>query len=140
MTTATIQTILDNYEDHVIALALHLETILPDTLIDTTLPTEGINTDDLTEALDDAEKLIDDGDYLSLTDPEADDAEDERLESYIDECILPDLPEPYRVYFDSTSWKRDARMDGRGHTISSYDGEENEQVYNGTTYFIYRMN
>jgi hypothetical protein len=30
--------------------------------------------------------------------------------------------------------------DGRGHFMSSYDGNENEENVNGTTYFIYRIN
>ena len=30
--------------------------------------------------------------------------------------------------------------DGRGHTISSYDGEEDEIEYNNEWYYIYRMN
>tara|TARA_R110002073_G_scaffold77088_4_gene186826 strand:- start:10106 stop:11857 length:1752 start_codon:yes stop_codon:yes gene_type:complete len=30
--------------------------------------------------------------------------------------------------------------DGRGHTISNYDGEEGEVVYNNDYYYIYRMN
>lgn len=30
--------------------------------------------------------------------------------------------------------------DGRGHFISSYDGEENETEYNWTDYYIYRVN
>ena len=30
--------------------------------------------------------------------------------------------------------------DGRGHTISSYDGEEDEVYYENKTYYIYRMN
>ncbi len=29
---------------------------------------------------------------------------------------------------------------GRGNSISSYDGVENESMYNGTTYYIYRIN
>ena len=32
------------------------------------------------------------------------------------------------------------RSDGRGHFISSYDGHENEEVVNDTTYYIYRQN
>ena len=28
--------------------------------------------------------------------------------------------------------------DGRGHFLSSYDGEENEEMVNGETYYIYR--
>lgn len=30
--------------------------------------------------------------------------------------------------------------DGRGHFMSSYDGCENEETVNGTTYYIYRIN
>ena len=30
--------------------------------------------------------------------------------------------------------------DGRGHFMSSYDGNENEETVNGTTYYIYRIN
>lgn len=30
--------------------------------------------------------------------------------------------------------------DGRGHCMSSYDGNENEETVNETTYFIYRQN
>jgi len=30
--------------------------------------------------------------------------------------------------------------DGRGHFMSSYDGNENEEKVNGNTYFIYRQN
>jgi hypothetical protein len=30
--------------------------------------------------------------------------------------------------------------DGRGHFISSYDGNENEENVNDTTYYIYRQN
>jgi len=30
--------------------------------------------------------------------------------------------------------------DGRGHFMSSYDGNENEEEVNGTTFYIYRIN
>jgi predicted GTPase len=57
--------------------------------------------------------------YLVLTDDEADAKWDEELENYIDECILSELPEKYQPYFDRESWKRDAKFDGRGHSLSS---------------------
>lgn len=116
----TIQSILESYDDNVIALALHLETILPDILIDTSLGFWESTSNLIIEALDDAKELIDDGDYLSLTDEEADDLEDERLESYIDECIIPEIPEAYQSYFDRASWKDDAHMDGRGRQARAY--------------------
>ena len=84
----------------------------------------------------------DDGEYLVLTDDEADEMWDEQLDSYLDECVLPELPEMARNYFDTKAWKRDARHDGRGHSLSGYDGCE-EEVYDEedeTTYYIYRTN
>ena len=45
-----------------------------------------------------------------------------------------------RNYFDEEAWKSDARMDGRGHIISRYDGCENEEKVNGTWYYIFRQN
>ena len=32
------------------------------------------------------------------------------------------------------------RQDGRGHFMNTYDGCENEETVNGTTYYIYRIN
>ena len=78
-------------------------------------------------------------DYLVLTDEEADEEEDERLDNYIEECVLCEIPENLRYYFDDEAWKRDARMDGRGHIISTYDGAEYEEKVNDTWYYIYRV-
>lgn len=74
--------------------------------------------------------------YLVLTDREADDKWEESLDNYIDEFIISELPESVTRYFDDEKWKRDARHDGRGHSLSTYDGEENEQG----DYYIYRIN
>ena len=79
-------------------------------------------------------------DYLVLTDEEAYDRWDESMDSYIEECILPELPKNLHYYFDSEKWKKDASHDGRGHSLASYDGEEHEEEVNGTTYYIYRIN
>jgi hypothetical protein len=77
-------------------------------------------------------------DWLVYTDSEADDAWDESLENYIDECL--EIPQSMRNYFDRESWKSDARMDGRGHCLSGHNGHEEEQQVNGTTYYLYRQN
>ena len=69
----------------------------------------------------------DDGaEYAIGTDDEADYAWDQALDSYIDECIEPELPDSFMSYFDEEKWKRDARIDGRGHSLSSYDGCETD--------------
>jgi len=76
---------------------------------------------------------------LCLTDSEADDRFEDELDSYIEECILAELPEWLRDYFDEERWKNDARFDGRGNTISHYDGRENEIEVDDEWFYIYRM-
>lgn len=79
-----------------------------------------------------------DGEYLVLTDDEADRAWDDELECYIDDCL--EIPDGMKPYFDRAKWKRDARMDGRGSALSSYDGAEHWVDVENTTFFIYRTN
>lgn len=63
--------------------------------------------------------------YAVGTDDEANEAWDQALDSYLDDCgILDSIPENLRNYFDRDAWKRDARFDGRGHALASYDGSE----------------
>ena len=76
--------------------------------------------------------------YAIGSDSECDDAWDQALDSYIDDCIMPEIKDENLVaYFDTEKWKRDARMEGRGHSLSSYDGEEIE--LDGDL-FAYRIN
>lgn len=78
--------------------------------------------------------------YWVLTDSEADQAWEESLDNYLEECIYPELPVMARNYFDDEKWKRAARHDGRGHSLSSYDGEEHEvRDEDGSFLFIYRV-
>ena len=81
-----------------------------------------------------------DREYAVMTDSEADKAWDESLDSYLDECVLSEIPENVRHYFDEEKWKDDARMDGRGHSLNYYDGGEEEANINNVDYYIYRRN
>ena len=74
--------------------------------------------------------------YMVLDENEADERWEESLDSYIEECIMPELSGTLANYFDEDAWKRDARFDGRGHSLSPYDGCEYEQ----DSYYIYRLN
>ena len=84
----------------------------------------------------------DGAEYEVLTDDEADQRWEESLESYLEECIYPDLPESMRFYFDDEAWKRDARTDGRGHAIAHYDGCDNDaqDPITGESFIIIRTN
>jgi hypothetical protein len=63
--------------------------------------------------------------YAVGTDEEADEAWDQSLDSYLDDCgVLDSMPKNLRPYFDREAWKSDARFDGRGHSLASYDGSE----------------
>lgn len=74
--------------------------------------------------------------YLFGTDDEMDKLWDEDLDNCIDECILPEVPEAFKKYFDNEKWKDDARYDGRAHSLARYDG--NEESYGD--YYFYRTN
>lgn len=66
----------------------------------------------------------DNGEYAIGTEDEADNAWELSLDDYLEEFIYPELPENIVSYFDDEKWKRDARYDGRGHSLNSYDGDE----------------
>ena len=158
------QEVLNDYDERVIALAQHLGldvdfeekdfAIQPDEKLtdEEIAEVEKEKQEALDEAIDDFKSELDNiveghgnmfsyynEDYYVLTDSEADDVEDQQLDNYISECIMPEIPEHLQNYFDDEAWKRDARMDGRGHNISTYDGCEYEETVEGTTYYIYRV-
>lgn len=135
-----LKELLNDYDEKVIALAQHLE-------LD--FETEEEKEEAIQNIIDELDSISNDYDntysysnkeFLVLTDKEADEEEDRQLDNYLEECIYPELPEHLRGYFDDEAWKSDARIDGRGHNISTYDGAEYEEKVNDTYYYIYRMN
>lgn len=75
--------------------------------------------------------------WLVLDDDEKESRWDDCLESYLDDGCVEGADSPY---FDREAWKRDARMDGAGHALSSYDGNEYEFNANGEWFYLYRIN
>lgn len=145
------QEFLADYDEKVIALAQHLGIDLePDfeSYVDEEASEEEQEeqrAEAIKEVTDELDNIVEghsnmfsyyNEDYLVLTDEEADEEEDRQLDNYIDECL--EIPNNIRPYFDEESWKQDARMDGRGHILSSYDGCEYEEEVEGTHYYIYR--
>jgi hypothetical protein len=99
-----------------------------------------ISEDDITESYENNFEA-DGAEYMVLNDLEADIACDDYLDNYLQDCILNQIPENLRNYFDQESFKDDCiHSDGRGHILSGYDGEENEQTVDGETFYIYRVN
>ena len=85
---------------------------------------------------DDNEFEYDPETYLVLTDREADEKFKEKIEDDINNIVFADIPKQYQSYFDAESYIKDVELsDGRGPTISSYDGQEHEE----SGYFIYRI-
>lgn len=81
------------------------------------------------------------GEYVVYTSDERDAAVSEAVDNYIDEVILPELPEAYRGYFNAEAFKRDVGFGGdEDGMISPYDGSVNEQQVDGAWYFIIRSN
>jgi len=78
------------------------------------------------------------GEFAIGTDMEADEAWEDNLDNYLEECVYPELPESMVNYFDDESWKRDAKYDGRGHSLSSYDGDEVE--FTSCDLYAFRLN
>lgn len=85
---------------------------------------------------------IDGCEYLVCDEDEADKALDDYLESCLDdEGVVLGSSSPY---FDREAWKKDAAIDGRGHSLASYDGDEHELCVHregkNDWYFLYRTN
>lgn len=98
---------------------------------------EGKEIEDTREEME-----VSDGEYLVLDEFEAEKRYDDYLDSYIEDCVLGDMPEHLRNYFDYEAFKRDASIDGRGSFLASYDSCENEILDPDTneTFYIYRTN
>jgi hypothetical protein len=77
--------------------------------------------------------------YLVLTDIEANDHCEDYLEDNREMWV--EAVSSNRTDKSWEEWKNSVLInDGRGSIISGYDGCENEEDVNGTTYYIYRTN
>ncbi len=63
------------------------------------------------------------------------------IRNYVDDCVLSELPEIYRDFFDVERFVMTCLdTDGVAHNLSTYDGEENVSHYREIEYLIYRTN
>ena len=135
MENEMLENYIQSFDEKTIALTLHLNNITIEEL-------EKLWQEEASNLLDDAQKLIDDGDYEVYDDVEADEKWDESLDNYIEECIRPQFEKAgiSTAYFNDDARKNDARYDWRWHSLARYDWNEDEATVNGTTFYIYRQN
>ena len=93
----------------------------------------GAPVDDIRE-----DTTISDGEYLVMTDSEADQWEQDWLERTFEEQTY-DVPDDLKRFMDVDKFVREY-SGNRGENISGYDGQEYEQELEGETYYIYRTN
>ena len=115
-------------------------------LEDTEDTTEEEELRGLIEELEETIEVIEeDDDYYEWTQEAKNEYVDRRMGEVRDDPLnwLRDfgMEEQMENFVDREGFIEDViSSDGRGHTISNYDGEEGEVVYNNDYYYIYRMN
>jgi hypothetical protein len=115
-------------------------------LEDTEDTTEEEELRGLIEELEETIEVIEeDDDYYEWTQEAKNEYVDRRMGEVRDDPLnwLRDfgMEEQMENFVDREGFIEDViSSDGRGHTISNYDGEEGEVVYNNEYYYIYRMN
>ncbi len=66
---------------------------------------------------------------------ERDLAWEESMDSYLNECVEG----ANSPYFDREAWKKDARIEGAGHSLACYDGCEHEFSAGHNDWFLYQV-
>lgn len=77
--------------------------------------------------------------YLCGDDYEMDEEYEAYLVNYIDECVLREIPECYRQYFDTDKFIADCSYDGRANELNRWDGSELEYTLGDDTFYAYRQ-
>ena len=78
--------------------------------------------------------------YLILTDDEADDALKDYIDSLYQEDVIPRIPDDLQPYFKYKTWFFDKESQLERGVLSSYNDIEENEVVDGVTYYIYRLN
>lgn len=151
---STAETRKSTIEDRISEIESEMEELDPEenedeyNQLDEELSDLNSELEDIESEISDLESEIEDiengDDYKDYSEEAIQRAIDDRVEeirrypiSTLNEWGITDLS-PYIDEDELIQGVIDA--DGRGHGISSYDGEERDVTYNGTTYYIYRIN
>jgi hypothetical protein len=117
---------LEEYDDRIIALGIHLSFRMSE-------------IDDI-EYEYDCNYSAQGDDYFCGNCLETNDAQMQTTESYVEDCILPDIDENIHQFLDMDRMIEHYSQDGWAHILGSYDGEGYEIKVNGETYHICRTN
>jgi len=80
-----------------------------------------------------------DEEYAVGTSNEVEIALEKAIKQYINEYVYSNIPEQYNTYFDEESFIEDLKADSISF-LATYNGIENEIVYDNTLFYIYRLN
>lgn len=144
-------TLLDNYTEKEIALALHLWLAQSDIDLIDWYDGENLTQEqeehiaEVKEKIDEAREIIDEEDYLVLTDEEANDKRMDYLENALDDYLVDVIKKHgYADVSLDARWNMEVSLSmnfsDRWSDLSWYDWVENEEEVNWTTYYIYRQN
>lgn len=75
---------------------------------------------------------------LILTDDEADEMTRKYLESYIEDSVLPQIPEELQSYFDTDKYINDVLYYGASSILVDYNINKNEYCIDGEYIYIYK--
>lgn len=128
-----------DYDPKAVALGLHLEMITEPDGNGEISEEDAQTLKSLEDTLDGDTCKVGKYEYTIFTDAEADEAARECVEQIFYDLFERDIPESMRRYFDMERWIDDVlKYDGRGPQLASYDGEEQEQFFEGEYYYIYK--
>lgn len=75
--------------------------------------------------------------WLVLTESESNQAILDHLNNYLDEFVLPEIPQKYHTYFDREAWIRDNEADACSE-LATHDGNEKTFTLGTEEVYIYR--
>lgn len=101
----------------------------------------GIEKEELNQiAVDNDILSFKDQKWLVYTDEEAQNAYEARLENYLYDYILEQIPSDLHSYFNGEGWLKDAAMNNsRGDKLALCNGKEKEVQVDACFYYLYRI-
>lgn len=92
------------------------------------------------EEISDSEFCVDGETWRIMSEPDYQVYSNELINDYIDECVLPEIPDYLQSYFDTEKFIRDIDYAGdRDGLVAIYDGAVHEAKINDEYYKLWRI-